>query len=137
MEPAAIRNQQIWRRLYEEGKADLRYPSEVLVRMGFRLLNPTSHHRLLDFGFGTGANLIHFARLGYDVHGVEISTHALATTKQRLRSADLTATLGLHTPGERLGYPDAFFDVLVAWQVLYYNDWKSLSAVVDEFCLVW
>ena len=52
-------NHKVWRSLYAQGKADLRYPSEAFVRLSHRLLGPDRPGRVLDFGFGTGANLVH------------------------------------------------------------------------------
>ena len=71
MHNAAHINGGIWQALYAAGKGDLRYPNDVLVRLGARLFNRERDRRILDFGFGTGANLLHFAGLGYEVHGVE------------------------------------------------------------------
>jgi SAM-dependent methyltransferase len=125
----------VWRRLYAEGKNDLRYPNDVLVRLGVRLLNRNQDRRILDFGFGTGANLAHFASQGFEVHGVEISEHALARAKERLRSASLTADLRLIGVGERLPYIEGFFDVVYSWQVIYYNNhegWRSTVAELER-----
>jgi SAM-dependent methyltransferase len=131
-EPAAEVNARVWRGLYAAGANDLRYPSEVLVRLGFRLLRTDRDRRVLDFGFGTGANLLHFAGQGLEVHGVEISEHALNRTRQRLASAGLTAQLQLIEVGQRLPYAAGYFDVAYAWHVLYYNDREGWSRAVRE-----
>jgi SAM-dependent methyltransferase len=131
-EPAAVVNARVWRRLYAAGGNDLRYPSDVLVRLGARLLSNTRDRRILDFGFGTGANLLHFAAQGFALHGVEISEHALARTRERLQVAGLAADLQLRTVGERLPYADGYFDAAYAWQVLYYNDAHGWTATVAE-----
>jgi SAM-dependent methyltransferase len=131
-EPASQTNANVWRRLYAEGAGDLRYPSDVLVRLGARLLSNTRDRRVLDFGFGTGANLLHFAGQGFDMHGVEISEHALARTKERLRAADLSADLRLIRVGEPLPYAGCYFDVVYAWQVLYYNDLVGWVSAIGE-----
>jgi SAM-dependent methyltransferase len=125
-------NTEIWKDLYAQGKNDLRYPNEVLVRMASRMLNPESHPRILDFGFGTGANLIHFARGGFSVSGVEISNHAIEQTKMRLDKEGLSAELKLLDPNSHLPYEDSCFDAVIAWQVLYYNNWETISTTVVE-----
>jgi SAM-dependent methyltransferase len=125
-------NAGVWRRLYAEGGNDLRYPSDVLVRLGARLLSNTRDRRVLDFGFGTGANLLHFAGQGFDVHGVEISEHALARARERLQAAGLSGDLQLIRVGQRLPYADSYFDVVYAWQVLYYNDLDGWASTVGE-----
>ena len=128
-------NSAVWQKLYSQGRNDLRYPSDVLVRLGAWLFGSNKKQRILDFGFGTGANLLHFASQGFEMHGVEISTHALARAQERLHGAQLQATLELVTPGQRLPYEDAFFDVTYAWQMLYYNNlagWRSALAELER-----
>lgn len=126
------KNIYVWKKIYAEGKNDLRYPSDVLVRMGSRLFNPKNDKKILDFGFGTGANLIHFARQGYSLFGVEISGHAIQKTEERLSVESLSADLTLMPANGKLPYADSFFDIVISWQVLYYNDWDSLSKTVTE-----
>jgi SAM-dependent methyltransferase len=128
-------NASAWRNLYSEGKGDLRYPSDVLVRLGARLLRKDRDRRILDFGFGTGANLLHFAAQGFETYGVEISQHAVARTMERLRAAALSGELHLIEAGQRLPFADGMFDVVYAWQVLYYHsreDWKSAVGELER-----
>jgi SAM-dependent methyltransferase len=126
------RNARVWQKLYSEGKNDLHYPNDVLVRMGARLFDVSQHKKILDFGFGTGANLVHFASRGFEMSGVEISEHAIAITRERLCAANLTAELHLVRPGEPLSFPSGTFDLVYAWQVIYYNDKSGWRFIVKE-----
>ena len=125
-------NEDIWTSLYAQGKNDLRYPNDVLVRCGYRYLDPANTKTVLDYGFGTGANLIHFAQLGFKLSGVEISPHALDKTRERLAEKGLEANLRLFKPAAALPWPDAHFDAVIAWQVLCYNNWESWGWAVAE-----
>lgn len=125
-------NARVWERLYSEGKSNLRYPSDALVRLGARLFDVSQHRKILDFGFGTGANLAHFASRGFEMYGVEVSEHATAITRERLRAANLSAELHLVRPGEPLSFPSGAFDLAYAWQVIYYNDKAGWRSVVNE-----
>jgi SAM-dependent methyltransferase len=130
-------NARIWSELYESGKGDLQYPSDILVRVGARLLDSRRDRRILDFGCGTGANLTHFASQGFDVTGVDVAEHALERTRARLKSANLSADLRLVAAGERLPFEDGRFDAAYAWQVLYYSDtdgWRSSLAELERVC---
>jgi SAM-dependent methyltransferase len=127
-----IANAKVWQKLYSEGKNDLHYPSDVLVRIGARCFDLTQDKKILDFGFGTGANLIHFAGLGFEMYGVEVSEHAMARTQERLRAAGLRAELHLIRPGEALSFPSGTFDVVYAWQVIYYSDEAGYRFTVGE-----
>jgi SAM-dependent methyltransferase len=125
-------NSGVWQRLYAQGKNDLRYPNDVLVRLGARLLRKDHDRKILDLGFGTGANLVHFASQGFEMHGVEISAHALARAQERLGIAGLSADLRLIEVGQRLPYPDGFFDVVYSWQMLYYNSREGWKSTISE-----
>jgi SAM-dependent methyltransferase len=125
-------NSGVWLRLYAQGKNDLRYPNDALVRLGARLFDKRQDRRILDFGFGTGANLVHFASQGFEMHGVEISEHALARTQERFHAAGLSGDLRLIGVGQRLPYADGFFDVVYSWQVLYYNSRDGWTSTVGE-----
>jgi SAM-dependent methyltransferase len=127
-----IANARVWQKLYSEGKNDLHYPNDVLVRIGARRFDIGQHKKILDFGFGTGANLIHFASLGFEMYGVEVSEHAMARTQERLRAANLSAELRVIKPGEPLSFPSGAFDVVYAWQVIYYNDRAGWRFTVSE-----
>lgn len=124
-------NTKVWQDLYAQGKNDLRYPNDVFVRCTYRYLGKDIR-KALDFGCGTGANLLHLARRGVEMAGLEISDHALGVTQQRLQEAGLAADLKICTPGARLPWPDGCFDAVVAWQVLCYNDWSSWHFTVKE-----
>lgn len=119
-----------WEKLYKEGHS-LSYPNDVFVRVTHRLLKPQERPKVLDYGFGSGENMVHLARRGFTVWGCEVSESALQTAKARLDAAGLKAELALLKDG-KLPYPDAFFDAVIPWQVLNYNDWDSLGRAVAE-----
>ena len=48
---------------------------------------------LLDLGCGTGRHVVHFARRGFAVTGVDLSPHMLALTRQKLAADGLNAQL--------------------------------------------
>ncbi len=124
-------NSKVWQDLYAQGKNDLRYPNDVFVRCTYRYLDEKVR-KVLDYGCGTGANLVHLAQRGMQMSGFEISEHALNTTGNRLNSLGLQADLKVGIPGQKLPWPDSYFDAIVAWQVLCYNDWASWNIAVKE-----
>jgi SAM-dependent methyltransferase len=126
------KNAEVWISLYAAGKNDLLYPNENFVRIFSKFFGGNEPLEILDYGFGTGANLIHLARRGHRIVGVEVSPDALAIAKRRLQELDLASELLLTLPGDAIAFPDNSFDVVVAWQVIYYNDWNGLRAVVKD-----
>lgn len=127
---ATISNQAVWDALYAAGRGVLQYPNDVFVTLASRRLNPAIHRRVLDLGFGSGSNLIHLAREGFECSGAEVSPAALRIARTRLQEMGLVAELTLVI--DRLPYADAAFDAVVAWQVLYYNDRAGLERALDE-----
>jgi SAM-dependent methyltransferase len=135
-DPALV-NAQVWRDLYRCGRGDLRYPNDVLVRLGARMLDARRDRKLLDFGCGTGANLAHFASQGFEVVGVDVSEHALARARARVAAMNQPPELRLVEPGQPLPFADGRFDAAYAWQVLYYNDldgWRASVAELERVC---
>ncbi|RMG37001.1 MAG: class I SAM-dependent methyltransferase [Gammaproteobacteria bacterium] len=123
-------NGAVWESLYRHGHR-LQYPGEMLVRMAHRYLDPERHRRVLDYGFGTGENLVHLARRGFSVAGVEVSESALTVARQRLAGLVDPDALVLHEGG-RLGFASETFDAVIAWQVLCYNDDEGLRRALVE-----
>jgi SAM-dependent methyltransferase len=56
-------------------------------------VSPTSHHRTLDLGCGTGANVVHLAAAGFDSWGVDFSRMALDKARHRAEAAGVECTL--------------------------------------------
>ena len=124
-------NSKVWEDIYSQGKGVLSYPSEPLVRLTYGLLNPQQHKKVLDYGFGAAANLIHLARRGFAMTGVEVSPSALQIAKTRCAQDNVQADLRL-LDGGKLPFDNDSFDAVIAWQVLYYNNWQSLYSAMLE-----
>ena len=118
-------NSKVWENIYSQGNGVMSYPNESMVRLTYNLLNLSEQKYVLDYGFGSANNLIHLARRGFEMSGVEISPSALKIAKTRCNQESIQADLRLVSTGE-LPFHDDHFDVVIAWQVLYYNTWKSL-----------
>lgn len=72
-------------------------------------------NRLLDVGFGGGAILDAAARAGWDVHGIEVSASAVEHARAHHPNV-------LQGRLEDAGYADAFFDVVIASELLEHLD---------------
>ncbi|HEY6192871.1 MAG TPA: class I SAM-dependent methyltransferase [Bacteroidota bacterium] len=87
----------------------------------FEYIQPLTGKRVLDIGVGTGEQSLFFASKGAEVHGIEVS-------KGLVDFADAKAIeLGLkghcffyQRPIERSEFPDEFFDLVVAREVLHH-----------------
>jgi phosphatidylethanolamine/phosphatidyl-N-methylethanolamine N-methyltransferase len=90
--------------------------------------------RILDVGIGTGISLLDFSP-GNRIVGVDISEPMLRRAHQRTIEAGLANVEGLAVmDAERLGFADAFFDVVVAQYVI--TAVPNPDAVLTEFARV-
>lgn len=126
-------NKKVWDRLYEGG-LKMEYPKEELVRRVHRFFKEKQGKKVLDLGFGCGANLIYLLKSGFECYGCDISSAALGLAKKRLKELGLSADLKLLKDG--IPYPNEFFDAVISWQTLYYNDSETLKSTINEICRV-
>lgn len=122
-------NKKVWDEIYHSGKF-LEYPDNNLVRFVSYLFKEPRNKGLLDLGFGSGNNLLHLIKKGFKCYGCEISPEALRLTQKRLKKLELSADLKLLE--DKIPYTDNFFDIIVSWQVIYYNDREGLEFIIQE-----
>jgi SAM-dependent methyltransferase len=77
--------------------------------------------RILEVGCGTGGLLVVAARAGRAIEGVDIASRWLIAARRRLSDHGLSVPL-LAASAERLPWPDARFDAIVADSVLEHLD---------------
>jgi SAM-dependent methyltransferase len=125
-------NTSIWSEIYNSGKNNLSYPNENLVRYIYRLYSgkDVAKMKLLDYGFGSGNNLKHLFDFGFDVYGVEVSDSAKQIALAKLGSGIDSKKLFLMKEEAVLPFQKEYFDLIIAWQVLYYNSFESLVRVL-------
>ncbi len=124
-------NATIWERLYSSGR-DLNYPSDFFVTTVNHTLDPAKEQQVLDYGVGTGANLIFLHQRGFNCSGVEVSTSAMQATINKFKRQGVTGDLKLMPPNGPIPFANDSFDAVVAWQVLYYNTYTSFQNAMTE-----
>ena len=127
-------NKNIWSDIYKSGKNNLNYPNENLVRYLHYLYagQNIAELKVLDFGFGSGNNLLHLQKLGAEISGVEISEHAKQITLSKLGQEFNPEKLYLMDKEGIIPFSPGTFDLIVAWQVIYYNSYNSLQKVLSS-----
>lgn len=88
--------------------------------------------KVLDVGCGTGSLAVKLALNGYEVHGIDMSDECLEVTSKRLSMLPVR-NKGKVKKGSALNidYPDKFFDVIIAAEVLEHLEQDDLA--VKEF----
>ena len=122
-----IKNQTAWQKIpYREMHVD-----NNLIVCQKRLFPNGQNKRLLYIGFGEGHNLEYLAQQGFKCSGTEIAKNQLTYTRRRFQKAGLRANLHLIN-SDILPFAEDFFDVVIAWQSLYYNSPETLKIALAE-----
>lgn len=81
----------------------------------------SSDQRLLDFGCGQGYSAMQYAKIGYMVHGFDISPSSVDRAKQLARIYNFEARTNFSVgAAEVLDYPDEFFDIIIGMDILHH-----------------
>jgi 2-polyprenyl-3-methyl-5-hydroxy-6-metoxy-1,4-benzoquinol methylase len=82
-------------------------------------LVPVKGKRLFDFGCGMGEEAMYFARMGAEVHAMDISSKGISITRRR---AEYNALKVEARVGDVLdsGYPDDYFDLIHGIGILHH-----------------
>lgn len=79
--------------------------------------------RLLDFGCGWGTVTVVVARMGYEVHGFDISEANVAAGRRLAEKYGVSERVHLSVQvAEKLEYPDESFDVIAGVDILHHVD---------------
>lgn len=115
-----------------------KWPNEPMVKVLFgnysaNPVHPQRNWRVLDVGCGFGNNLVPFADLGCECHGVEIHQDICTLGEQVLDSRGYKARI---QPGSNrfLPYPDNHFDLLLSVATIHYEGSEdNVVAALKEF----
>lgn len=77
--------------------------------------------RLLDIGCGAGVDCVRYARLGFDVHGIDVSPGNIARARSLAARHDSSARVHVQPMvSEQLQFPDETFDVVTGIDILHH-----------------
>ena len=100
-----------------------------LIRCLKRLFPEARGKKLLCIGFGEGQNLEYMSDLGFTCYGTEIAESRFDRAKEKLSRRGVSLKL---VDSNALPYKSKFFDFVVAWQSIYYNDEVGLKKTLSE-----
>jgi len=123
-------NCMIWDSIYSNKNGGLKIPDASFISV-FESEYTGAPAKVLDYGFGGAANMLHMLRRGCDVYGVEVSTACIDSAERTAKECGFAPHLQFYS-GAELPYADASFDIVTAWLVLGYNTWDSLQSAVTE-----
>jgi len=119
-----------WNAVTKERQAQKKTPQEEVAAL-HDLFQNKKVKKVLDLGCGSGRHLVYFAKLGYDVCGIDVSPVAIKLSKKWLADEDLNAELHCEDM-QQLPWPDNFFDAVVTVQVIEHNRLGHIQKIIKE-----
>lgn len=114
----------------EEGRAHWLEPDPFIIPLLPKFKNE-GIEKVLDLGFGIGRHAILFAKKGFDVYGIDPSTSGLEFAVKWAERERITLTLAIGDMNQ-LPFADDFFDLIIAWNVIYHGTAKIIHKTINE-----
>lgn len=129
-------NVEKYEKIYRSGY-NKKYPNLDLVRLEAWYFG-RKPGRVLDFGCGTGTNMLHLLENGYEVVGVDAAVEAVQLVRERLSQrpelADRGSVQCLEPNDSQLGFLTETFDYVVCMSVLSLLETKErIANLIAEF----
>jgi len=119
-----------WNAVSEERQAQKKTPQEEVAAL-HDLFQNKKVKKILDLGCGSGRHLVYFAKLGYDVCGIDMSPVAIQLSREWLANEGLKAEVHCEDM-RRLPWPDNFFDAAISVQVIEHNPLEQIRKIIEE-----
>lgn len=123
------KNQEQWINLHKQKRHQPRYPHQLVVSFALRTFKQGG--AILDLGCGAGRHVKFLAENGFKAYGCDYSSSGIQASQELLASANLKANFEIASV-DNLPYDDEFFDGLICFGVLYYNDKQSIQKAASE-----
>lgn len=100
------------------------------------LLKDQKAKKILDFGSGSGRHVVHLAKNGFEVVGLDISQTGIEITKDWLAKENLKAVLQVSDITMPIPYPDGYFDGVISTQVINHGEKATIDKIIKEITRV-
>ena len=118
--------------IYKKGQNHF-YPNLDLVRIQKSFLKKNTG-KTLDYGFGSGENLVFLSNEGHEIYGLETSSTALKITKKKIKDKKLKLNLKILSSSKKLQFQDNFFDNIICLSVFsQLKNKKNAIHLLNEF----
>ena len=112
------------------------YPNLDLVRIQ-KIFLKNYLGKTLDYGFGTGENLIFLSKEGHKMFGLETSPTVINLVKKKLKKNKVKSNLSILKNSKKLPYKKNFFNNIICISVLsQLKTKKNVEHLLSEFLRV-
>jgi len=122
--------------LYKKGH-DHEYPNLDAVRLIAKYFT-NKNSNVLDFGFGSGENILHLNKKGFKVHGIETSIEAIRLVQKKMKKKKIKSNeiilKQLYDNEKKIPFDDNYFDNILCTSVISILQTKeNISQLIKEF----
>jgi tellurite methyltransferase len=121
-----------WRTL--EGRGAWCIPEREVEDM-VPILKRAGAEKVLDLGCGIGRHSFLLAHEGFSVYALDASDHGIAFLENEALKSGLKVETAVAKMTD-LPYPNAWFDFVLAWNVIYHGDHSVVMKTVSEITRV-
>jgi tellurite methyltransferase len=121
-----------WNRRWatDEGRADFLEPHPEVVAL-LPVLKSRGASAALDLGCGVGRHSLFLADAGLDVEAMDASATGLEVLRQTATARNLTLEIR-HADADSLPFPEATFDFVLSWDVIYHGNLGDVGRRIAE-----
>jgi SAM-dependent methyltransferase len=124
-----------WDEIFQRDGRVFFEPVPLVVQFA-EMLKARGFVRVLDVGCGSGRHVVHMARTGLEVYGLDNSSAALRLTSEWLAEQAQTFRLVRSDARHPLPFRDSSFDALISTQVIHHAILSTVQATADEIARV-
>lgn len=114
-------------------KYDLFWPDENIIRFLNKSYDKLDRDKIkvLDLGCGSGRNSIAIASEGFNTYSIDYNKECIDITKEKATNLGLNLELS-QNEGNEIPFNDNYFDCVIAWGSLFYNDSNGRIELLNE-----
>jgi len=131
---------EIWEQRYVQHQGIAKWPFDSIVSLVMKRFSKSKKKEkvILDYGCGSGNNLIFLVKEGFEAHACDISGEAIKLSKDLLNEFNLNITDERYkildiANNKELPYETNQFDAIIDRESLCQSDWESIKFLVSEF----
>jgi len=98
------------------------------------IIKHSKNKKLLEYGCGSGGNLIDFIKTGAKVTGIDISTEGILKAKERIKHSEQYHAEYFVMDAENMSFNDSDFDIVIGEGIIHHLDisasYKELTRVL-------